>query len=129
MSARSLPGSPECPLTQRHSIWWPPSDTSLSSFCQSSTFFTGCLVEVSQPLAFQPRIHSVMPMRTYWLSRYSSTLQGRLSAARPSITAVSSMRLLVVLSSPPNSSFSVGPDLSHAPQPPGPGLPLHAPSV
>jgi len=69
MSARSLPGSPEWPLTQRHSIWWPPSFTSASSRFQSSTFFTGSLLAVTQPLAFQPRIHSVMPLRTYWLSR------------------------------------------------------------
>jgi hypothetical protein len=39
------------------------------------------------------------------------------------------MRLLVVPSSPPNSSFSVLPDYSITPQPPDPGLPLQAPSV
>ena len=44
-------------------------------------------------------------------------------------TASSSMRLLVVPSSPPNNSFTNSPDRSNAPQPPGPGLPLQAPSV
>src|SRR5699024_8097468 len=44
------------------------------------------------------------------------------------MTAVSSIRLLVVFSSPPNSSFSWPPARIHTPQPPGPGLPLQAPS-
>ena len=71
---------------------------------------------VRQPLAFQPGSHSVMPLSTYWLSRYSVTAHGRLSASSAWITAISSMRLLVVPSSPPNSSFSVAPDLQqHAP--------------
>lgn len=39
------------------------------------------------------------------------------------------MRLLVVFSSEPNSSFCREPDRSSAPQPPIPGLPRHAPSV
>src|SRR3990167_4670972 len=54
---------------------------------------------------------------------------GRLSAVSASITASNSIRLLVVPSSPPKSSFSVEPERSSTPQPPGPGLPLHAPSV
>ena len=41
---------------------------SASSRCHSSTFFTGFLSAVLQPAAFQPRIHSVMPLRTYSLS-------------------------------------------------------------
>src|SRR5438067_1938861 len=45
------------------------------------------------------------------------------------MTAVSSMRLLVVCASPPKSSFSWPFHARIAPQPPGPGLPLHAPSV
>src|SRR4051794_41905402 len=39
------------------------------------------------------------------------------------------MRLLVVPGSPPASSFSTEPWRRMAPQPPGPGFPLHAPSV
>src|SRR5690606_18189839 len=57
------------------------------------------------------------------------TRQGRLSASSAMIAAVSSMRLLVVAGSPPESSFSVVPSRSRAAQPPGPGLPRQAPSV
>src|SRR5690349_7133209 len=39
------------------------------------------------------------------------------------------MRLLVLGDSPPDSSRSLSPKRSTAPQPPGPGFPLHAPSV
>src|SRR5947207_202516 len=39
------------------------------------------------------------------------------------------MRLFVVAGSPPDSSFSTPRDRRIAPHPPGPGLPLHAPSV
>ena len=60
-----------------------------------------------------------MPLRTYSLSVWIVTSQLRLSEASASITAVSSMRLLVVSFSPPNSSFSCSPVASHAPQPPG----------
>jgi hypothetical protein len=52
-----------------------------------------------------------------------------LEGLQASITAVSSMRLLVVSGSPPNNSFSRPGARSSTPQPPGPGLPLQAPSV
>jgi len=68
-------------------------------------------------------------LRTYSLSSQSVTSHGRFKAESASITAISSMRLLVVLGSPPNSSFSTAPERSSTPQPPGPGLPLQAPSV
>src|SRR3954447_17938972 len=55
--------------------------------------------------------------------------QGRFSAWRARIAASISIRLLVVRGSPPDSSFSCGPERTIAPQPPGPGLPLQAPSV
>src|ERR1700676_54005 len=45
------------------------------------------------------------------------------------MAAISSMRLLVVGASPPASSFSTLRKRKTAPHPPGPGLPLHAPSV
>src|SRR5687768_3269534 len=128
-SARSLPGLPSWPRTQRQSIAWPLLFTNSSRACHSSTFFTGCLVEVRQPFAFQPGSHSVMPLSTYWLSTCSVTAQGRLSACSAWITAINSMRLLVVSLSPPYSSFSVAPDFINTPQPPGPGFPLQAPSV
>ena len=43
------------------------------------------------------------------------------------MTAVSSMRLLVVSGAPPESSFLWAPYSKMAPQPPGPGLPEQAP--
>ena len=45
------------------------------------------------------------------------------------MAAMSSIRLFVVCGSPPCSSFSVPFQRSTTPQPPGPGFPLHAPSV
>ena len=66
---------------------------------------------------------------TYLDSEYSSTVQGSFSACSARMTAVSSMRLLVVFCSPPESSFSCPIYSRMAPQPPGPGLPEHAPSV
>src|SRR5690606_2869392 len=56
-------------------------------------------------------------------------MQRRLRARNAWITAISSMRLLVVSGSPPCSDFSCGPWRNSTPQPPGPGLPLQAPSV
>src|SRR4051794_41890801 len=55
--------------------------------------------------------------------------QGRFSACSARIAASSSIRLLVVSGSPPDISFSRAPERMIAPQPPGPGLPLQAPSV
>src|SRR6476619_1902388 len=63
------------------------------------------------------------------LSVCSRTRHGRLSASRPLIAAISSIRLLVVSGSPPDSSRSLPPVRRSTPQPPGPGLPRHAPSV
>ena len=58
---------------------------------------------------------------------------GLLELAQRLQRAVISMRLLVVLASPPESSFSYTfcavRNRRIAPQPPGPGLPLQAPSV
>src|SRR6204780_720987 len=53
--------------------------------------------------------------------------RGKCSSA--AIAAVISMRLLVVSFSKPDNSFSWPSQRSTAPQPPGPGLPLQAPSV
>src|SRR3979411_399357 len=70
-----------------------------------------------------------MPLRSYFLSGGGSTRQGRLSASKAAIAAISSMRLLVVWGSPPLSSLTRSPKARIAPQPPGPGLPEQAPSV
>src|ERR1700757_5046446 len=53
----------------------------------------------------------------------------RFNFFRPSITAINSMRLLVVALAPPEISLSCAPLRRMAPQPPGPGLPEQAPSV
>src|SRR4029079_7692008 len=95
----------------------------------SSWFFTGFLSPVRQPLRFHPAIHLVTPFITYVESTCRTTSHGLVSARRPSMTAVSSMRLLVVRGSPPHSSRSCAPYRIQAPQPPTPGLPLQAPSV
>jgi hypothetical protein len=58
------------------------------------------------------------------------TAHGLVSASNAAIAAINSMRLLVVAGSVPDNSFSAPPALRKiAPQPPGPGLPLQAPSV
>src|SRR3569833_879998 len=63
------------------------------------------------------------------LSVWSLTRHGRLSASSPRIAVCCFFRLLVVSVSPPESSRSFSPMRSSTPQPPGPGLPRHAPSV
>ena len=84
----------------------------------------------TQPLARQPLAQPLLsPSMTYLLSDHSSTTQGSRRASRAVMTAVSSMRLLVVWASPPESSFLCSPYIKMAPQPPGPGFPEQAPSV
>src|SRR5476649_282884 len=116
-----------CPRTHFQVMLWRLHCS--SSNCHRSAFFTGFLAAVFQPRFFQLTIHSVMPFITYCESVTSNTSQGRLSSSRPRIAPINSMRLLVVLASPPQSSFSMPLQTSKAPQPPGPGLPLQAPSV
>ncbi len=67
---------------------------------------TGCLLAVFQPRFFQFGNHSVMPRITYSESVIRRIGQERLSAASAWIAAISSMRLLVVSGSPPQSSRS-----------------------
>jgi hypothetical protein len=62
-----------------------------------------------------------MPSITYLLSVQSVTSQGWFSAASARITAVISMRLLVVFP-PPRQFLSLGPMRNKAAQPPGPGF-------
>src|ERR1700676_5026650 len=70
-----------------------------------------------------------MPCSTYFESVYSFTAQRRFRAPKPPIAAINSMRLLVVAGSAPETSLRSAPATSKAAQPPGPGLPRHAPSV
>jgi len=105
-----------------------------SSRCQSSRFLTSAQRLPSrrrQPFFFQFGIQLVQPSATYLLSVMTSTTVGRVSDSKPEMTPINSIWLLVVLAAPPESSFS---DLLDGcrkmqAQPPGPGLPLHAPSV
>ena len=64
-----------------------------------------------------------------YLPKPGHILQLSFSSDKDSIAAMSSILLFVVLASPPDISFSASPYLRMAPQPPGPGLPEHAPSV
>ena len=70
-----------------------------------------------------------MPFCTYSESVCRSTREGFFSASSAEIAAISSMRLLVVSGSPPQSSLRCSPEIRIAPQPPGPGFPEQAPSV
>ena len=73
-SARSLPGSPACPLTHSHSISCRAH--AAASRCHRSAFFTGCFAAVRHPLRCQPASHWVMPLRTYRLSVCRRTTAG-----------------------------------------------------
>ena len=91
---------------------------------------TGCLAAVSHPLVFHLGSHCMIPFRTYVESVYMSTTDGRVRLSNAAIGAISSIRLFVVtVGSAPYNSRSCDPYLSTAPHPPGPGFPLHAPSV
>lgn len=127
-SARSFSGWPACPFTQNHCTSW--GFTASSSRRHRSAFFTGCFADVCHPLLFHLGSHCMIPFRTYVESVYIATTDGRVRLSNATIGAINSMRLLVVTpGSAPYSSFSCLPYLSTAPQPPGPGFPLHAPSV
>src|SRR5215217_3192326 len=92
-------------------------------------FATGSFAALRQLLRTQPLIQRLMPFRTYSLSVCNTTVQGRFSASSALIAAVSSIRLLVVAGSPPESSRSTSPYFRIAAQPPGPGFGLQPPSV
>jgi len=126
-SARSLPGSPACPFT--HTQLTSCGRIASVSRRHRSSFLTGFLAAVFQPLRCQPWIHLVIPFSTYVLSVCRLTVTGRVSASSAWMAAVSSIRLFVVSGSKPYISFSLPWQLITTPQPPGPGFPLHAPSV
>src|SRR5450432_2777290 len=90
------------PLVQVHLISWPAAVC--SSSIHKSWFTTGFFAAVFQPLRFQPWIQVVMPFFRYSESVTTSTLQCSLRERRPSIAAVSSMRLLVVCGTDPDIS-------------------------
>ena len=121
-SARSLPGVSAWPL---HPV---PADvgavaTSASSSRHRSAFLTG-LRSRGLPAVLLP---AVDPALDAVASRTANRCRARRRSARFSassarMTAVSSIRLLVVCGSPPKSSFSCRRQISSAPQPPGPGI-------
>ena len=126
-STSSFSTWPEWPRTQTHSTAW--AALTASSRSHRSRFRTGWRSAVRHPAAFQRGTHSVIPRWTYCESVDRRTRLGRVSAASPSIAAVNSMRLLVVSPTPPDSRRSLSRQRSSAAQPPGPGLPVQAPSV
>ncbi len=88
------------------------------------------LSDFRQPFFRQPYTQPlVTESQTYFESVVSLTSHGSFKALSASIQAVSSIRLFVVSRSPPDNSFLFPLYWSTAPQPPGPGLPEHAPSV
>src|SRR4051812_20432945 len=96
-----------------------------------SWFLTGWPDAVFQPFFFQPWIHLVMESSSSVESVTMHAVEPGASERRPSSAAVYSMRLLVVWPSPPDSSTVPAPSAptTIAAHPPGPGLPLQAPSV
>ena len=83
-----------------------------------------------QPRFFQPTIQrSLKALMRYALSEWTATVHGVWSDSSAWAAASSSIRLLVVAGSAPQISFSLPFHVRTAPQPPGPGLPEHAPSV
>ena len=88
---------------------------------------TGLPSALRQPLRFQPGIHFVMQLITYWLSQSTSSSSSRCCVARKSSsTAFSSAWLFVACGQPPAAQLSSS--TYHA-QPAGPGFPRAEPSA
>lgn len=109
----------------------PPHDTSAAAAAFPTGLHSGRGCCRFSPAFFcQPYTQPFVTASTrYLLSLVSVTRQGCFRALSPSMAASSSMRLLVVIGSPPESSFSCPLYRRIAPQPPGPGVPEQAPSV
>src|SRR5581483_10137648 len=122
--------TPTCPPTYSHAIPCAHDSAASTSGPHRSLFITSFFSLVIQPFFCQPWTHLVMPLITYDESVCTTT--GKLARDAASLTAlsaaVSSMRLLVVRSSRPPSSVTLSSVATIAPHPPGPGLPLLAPS-
>ena len=73
-------------------------------------FHRSGFLTLAQPRRFQPSIQRLLKASTtYLLSLTTRTAQLAFNASNPTITAMSSMRLLVVWKNPPLSSFSLAP--------------------
>ncbi len=88
---------------------------------------TGLPSALRQPLRFQPGIHFVTELMTYWLSQSTSRSSSTpLVARKSSSTAFSSPMLLVPCFQPPAAQRSSS---MYQAQPAGPGLPSADPSA
>ncbi len=88
---------------------------------------TGLPSALRQPLRFQPGIHLVIALITYWLSQSTQQLVVEVRVARKSSsTAFSSAWLFVACGQPPAAQLSSS--TYHA-QPAGPGFPRAEPSA
>src|SRR5690606_17001454 len=126
LSAASFMAWPAWPLTHSNSTLRPASARSMSF--SSSTFMTGLPSFFRQPLRFQPGIHLVTELMTYWLSQRMCRCWSASTAvaSRRSRTALSSPMLLVPWGQPPARQVSSS---MYQAQPAGPGLPRAEPSA
>ncbi len=125
-SAASFRSWPAWPLTHSKLYLRPASSRSMS--LRMSTFSTGLPSALRQPLRFQPGIHLVMELMTYWLSqRMCRSSCGRWAVERNrSSTAISSPWLLVPCGHPPARQQS---SFTYQAHPAGPGFPKAEPSA
>src|SRR5437867_11260359 len=100
----SLSSCPLCPGTHSHWTTW--RFESSFSRSQRSRLRTSFLPEVFQPFESQDGIHSVMPRFKYCESVTTFTFERSLRQDKPSMAAVSSMRLFVVCEATPLISFT-----------------------
>src|SRR5699024_8891196 len=97
---------------------------------QRSRFCTGLFLGVFQPFFCQDLIHPCFKaLTTSALSLWTFTQHGSVSAFNASMPARISTPQLAVFPALPLSSRSGSFHCNSAPHPPGPGLPLQAPSV
>ena len=119
-SAASFSSCPAWPRTHSKVYLRPTSAWSIS--LRRSTFSTGLPSALRQPLRFQPGIHLVTALMTYWLSqRIRRSSPGTCAVARNrSSTAISSPWLFVPWGQPPAPQQS---SFTYQAQPAGPGFP------
>ncbi len=127
MSTRSLSATPSCPRTCSHvTVCF---RTSARSSCHISLLSTSFFSFVCHPFFSQPKTHFVMPFMTYCESVLSVSVVFGLQLLSAMSDAVISIRLLVVWRALPPPSYTVFPERTTKPHPPGPGFPIALPSV
>ena len=101
----SFSGWPACPFTQMNFTWW--GSFAFNRRFQRSIFLTGPLFPLFHPFATQLSIQCWLNASVRYLeSEYNSTWHGLFNAYSPTIAAISSIRLLVVRTYPPDIVFS-----------------------